>query len=358
MTSTTRRVAFVVGDIGSTKELVLASREILPEEMAVDWYVDQKGKAQGLLQDGGIEFETIAGGKRREWSQYGAVVVGTSATAYTAQKQVTQQAKEADVPVVWYEDLWGTGERPEVKDVSPDKMFVIDKEAVEIARSARPEIEVEVVGKPSFASLVHFTNVRVGEVRRTLRERLEIPQDQMVVTVWTGGDRTRVVKQLQALFAIHEIMMDIVVIYRLHPKLPGREGVQEFIGDRRGALLNADGEDPMALSCASDMVIGDWGNTPCYMAPLVGTPTFMMLWPDDEQRRIETGFVDGIPPLLRTKVGGALRSYEVTEAVLRVIRGGVRLRQPTLDRARESFGDLVEPGAARRLADAIAASAQ
>jgi hypothetical protein len=193
-------VFVVVGDIGSAKELLPAVRVLESRGVNVRWIADPSDKAKAptdVLDKAGIVYER---GIPSVFSFAKVILVGTSATAVSAQLLWTVYGIESNIPVLWYEDLWGTGSRPSTQLVSPNHMLVIDDAAAAIARTVRPSLDVTVVGKPTFGALP--SQEQAAEICMNLRSKYNLTDADFLVTVGFGGDPPeRAFEQLKAMFA-------------------------------------------------------------------------------------------------------------------------------------------------------------
>lgn len=343
------KAIFIVGDIGATKDLIPAARELKKLSCKVTWSVDPAGKGHNLLSA-----ENIPYGERDaslEAGNYDVIVIGTSATAVEEQIEWTKQGKKAGTPVIWYEDLWGTGQRPATRSVNPDVMLTVGKTASGIARHVRPNIQVQAVGKPSFEEITYYHS-RIDETRERIRGELGIKNDDIVVLYWGGGEQDRVKLHLEALMGIEEVYSRRVIhLPRLHPKMPGRDEAWSHL-QTLSNIIDAHDVDEVSLNCAADVVMGEFGSTQTYVAAMLGTHPIIALWPDNLKKREACGFVKGVPPQIENRVAAGVRSREdimnclfmwVTNANRQVLR----------HRALQIFGDAIQPGAAKRIAEAI-----
>jgi hypothetical protein len=280
------------------------------------------------------------------------IVVGTSATAVSGQVAWTEHGHKNGIPVVWVEDLWGTGERAEVLSVRPDEMLVIDEIAARIAVTVRPRLKTTVVGKPSFGELPS-TEETVG-IRAQVRSNLGLSPEDFLLSVGFGGDpAVRTITQLPLLLKLFQAY-NVVVAWRFHPKHPDATMLWEHATQSGIRSVDARSVDLTNLYIASDLVVADWGHTDAYKAVICGIPTVTMLFPDDTERRNRVGYPEGIPPIIATDLEwGARDVSEVGKLLQKSIAEGERIRSYTLAIRAKPFLDLVKPGAADRIADEV-----
>lgn len=357
-----KRVAVVVGDIGGTVELIPGVQELQRRGVSVQWIVDPGGKGFTKLDAENIPW--IERDALLHIAEYDLILVGTSATAVKEQIEWTRAGRAIGWPVLWYEDLWGTGERPATRSVDPDVMLVVDEVAGRIARNVRPNVRIEVVGKPTFEYLHDMDQQKIAELRREYRQKMEVRSqedggvfDEFSLVYWGGGELDRVVSHMAEL---HDVAVGngFLLAPRLHPKMPARAAMWRCLRCMfyELALFDAHGEawtEP-GLNCAADAVLGEFGSTQTYGAALVGTKPIIALWPDNKQKRLDCGFIDGDPPLIAEGIGVGVESKEDFASVIPdVIFVGDDERNKTFRRAREVFGQAIQPGAAGRIADAV-----
>lgn len=348
MSASDKKVSIVVGDIGSAKELIPAAKILTSRGVDVQWFVDPAGKGCKVLDSHQILYHT-----RTEaiGSNVGnLILIGTSATAVSEQIVWTIIGQDMSIPVIWYEDLWGTGELPVTRCVDPNVILCISQTAADIARRVRPHMNALVVGKPSFENIKH---IDVAATRQLVRSRLKVHHDNFMVVYWGGGDTARVRHHIRAINT-YAGLYGLAFVPRLHPKMPDLEEIVTMVNMSRFRVCWADQEIPEELNCAADAVIGEWGSTQTYAAALVGTRPLLVMWPDDKLKRLDCGFDNGIPPLVSTLVGHELLSPSDLLSVLSFTAGRCdSTRQNIASAAHHWFGDACQPGAAERIADAV-----
>jgi len=357
MSDLKKEVAVVVGDIGATKELVPAGRRLQEEGCNVEWYVDEGGKGIQILDREGIP--SCTGLPRMEDAPAAdCIVIGTSATAVEAQLHWTEYGKVWKVPVIWYEDLVCTGELPQTSMANPNVMLVTCRVAELIARRKRPGIDTVVVGKPTFEGLSAIDLVKAMGIKAETRKPLAISGIDVVVVYWGGGDSDRVKRHLGALREMGEIETSagnkqrLVLIPRLHPKMPDYDEVWKFALD--GSVFIVDGRDveETRLNCAADVVIGEGGSTQCYVSALLGKRVCIPMWPAGGRDWQECGCTHNAPPLISEKCAYPLvNSSELAEGITVVVSSrdiGQRFQN-----AQAAFGDMRKLGADVRIMQAV-----
>lgn len=351
-----KRVAVVVGDIGGAVELVPAVKELHDRGIEVEWIVDPLGQGWVVLDREAIAYG-VAGATGYEVGQvfgYDLVLVGTSATAVQAQIEWTRRAQTGAIPVLWYEDLWGTGERPVVHGVTPDVMLVVDQVAGQIAQRARPALATVVVGKPTFEELSAFDEPRIFETRQRLRRQAGVSDDVFLLVYWGAGDPARVTIHLSVLRELPRVgSRPVTLAPRLHPKMPGHREAWQLVFEGPAAMINLPAVPALELNCAADAVFGEFGGTQTYAAALVGTLPIIAMWPDNREKRLACGFPDGDPPLIDQAIGAGAESPRGLVAVLEAVAAGDVCRSDIFRRGREIFCEAIRPGAAGRIAETV-----
>lgn len=364
----------VVGDIGGAKEVMLVSRELERRGAVIKWFLDSspKAKAGDVLKKAGIAYETR---EPNENDKMGMILIGTSATAMSAQMEWTKWGKERGVPVLWMEDLHGTGSRANSRSVAPDAMLVIDEMAEKIAQKIRPNLRTFVVGKPTFSDPKEMPNRDCGDdIRYEIYDKLNLhcgkygdEKDKLVVIGFGGDPAERAEAQLGDILKemTNWIMKDeIVVAWRFHPKHPKKEEMylQAMVGTAVLGIRTVDARavDMNHLTIAAHLCVADWGNTNQLVGLLHRTPVVTMLFPEDA-RLIETYPPDGVPPVLESDYRwGVKNAQDLTMMVNWVLTNhywcrlySENLRLEYRDRA---FKTLMLPRATERAADIIMAN--
>lgn len=354
-----KRIAVVVGDIGSALELVPAVAELERRGSTCKWFADPEGRAgMNVLEKKGIPYESRPPNGDDTFS---LVLVGASVTAYQYQIKWTHWGQNRGAGVMWYEDLHTTAARPAVLIVDPHVMLVIDEVAADITRRTRPRMDlaVRVVGKPTFDDLPAMT-IDAPMIRERVRSELKIGSEDFLVVYWSAGDAPDQTRE--HLVALRQLVMingrRIVLAPRIHPKL---SAVASELWDLATTsfcfTVDARQIKPAEhLSLAADLVVCAWSGTEGLRAALLGQIVVIPLFPNDTERRIAAGHSNGMTPLLRA--GAALRiddPVDLVECVASVITDGDEIGAELGANSQRSFAGLFQPGAAVRIADIVMA---
>jgi len=96
-----------------------------------------------------------------------------------------------------------------------------------------------------------------------------------------------------------------------------------------------------------------WGSTDQFTAALAGIPVILFLFPDDKQKRLATGYIDGVPPLIRAHAGWeAETSEQLAERVGKIIFDPASAKK-FVETGAAVFQPLIRSGAAERIAQVI-----
>ena len=357
MTTGTPNICFVVGDLGSAKEMIPVAVELEKRDILVKWFADPKGKAgSDLLAKKNISFSD----REPMTDKPDLILVGTSASANGLQVAWTKFGRERKIPVGWLEDLWGTGERLNSREVDPDFMLVNDEVAAQIAKNVRPNLETIVVGKATFENLAPLVK-NANEIRARTRQALDVHDEEILVTYWSGGEKPdRVQAHLEAI--LQEMIFlsnySMALAARLHPKLPEafKEQCGKMMRDSGVKILESGPINPAELNIASNGVVADWSGTEGYAAMLVGTPVGITMFPEDADRLNSVGYSLGVPPLIMANAATSLNKREsVIEYFIKLIAisQNDRLDLSYEVDGRDKFVSLLVPGASSRIADAV-----
>lgn len=354
----------VFGDIGGANEGIPALEEVVKRGVPIRYFVspEDRAKAGDVLKKRNLPYEQRL---PEPHDNPKVIVIGTSATAAQGQIEWTQFGKEKGIPVIWVEDLWGTGERKRTRGVSPDVMCTLDSEiATQIVRSVRPDIRVEAVGKHTFEMLAKYREnpkEMVQKVRKELMGRLE--ERAIMVTYWSGGESAeRVEEHLKSLKWLDRLTNQAVVFApRFHPKLPAeaKEHLRKLAFGSNKMVADSTDFNPEETTIASDINIGDWGTTNMYVSAIFGIPAVMCLFPDSppqssKQERIDIGYPQGIPPLVAANAGWSAESGAGLNDALFLIMNALHMAKERVNKNGGVFVKLVDnPGAAKRTADIV-----
>lgn len=355
----------VVGDIGGAKE-VLPAMQVFQKiyGTAVRWFVDSSLKAKAgteVLNKAGISYES----RDPESSDHPRViVVGTSATAVGSQIAWTKYGRENNIPVIWVEDLHGTGSVKNVRSVSPNLMVVIDEIASRCAKEIRPGLETSVLGKPSFANLPVLLK-RAPEIRAAVRKELGLGEDEFLVHCMFGGEPQErawaqvweLINRAHVIRACIYTNRNIFVMCRFHPKHPDVEKLRS----RTAAVLDTlfiDGarvKDAQHAVIASDFLFSEYAANDQFTSLLTGVPVGTLLFPDDREWRIDnSGYPNGVPPILIGHEEWGVASIEkAVELVRLVAMTNPQFIKETTENRAKPFRTLLESGAAERIADTV-----
>jgi len=353
----------VVGDMGGGKEVKLAidALQRMMPDVQVKWIVDPSPRAQAgvkVLDPAGIKSE------RRMPSaddQADLLVYGASATVFEAQVEWAKWAKSRDIPVIGVNDFYSTiNQHPAPSDV----ITALDEQDAAIIRSVRTDVEVVVVGKPSFQS-VRSLLARKDEIRVEVRSKLNIADDEFMILVSPGSEVEIFSAHLDAVRQVAEKLQGkkVVFVPRTHPKLLAlEEGKQcaeqkiaELSANTRVIADSADVVKDLAqMVLASDLMVCTWGSTDQFSAALAGIPVVLFLFPDNLAERQALGYINGVPPLIRANAGWEARTPgQLVEQVDKIISDLASVKE-FVGAGAVAFQPLIRVGAAERIAQVIA----
>lgn len=348
-------IAAVVGDIGSTKEVLPSMRVISEhiEEINIRWFVDPGplSRAGIILDEAGVLYE-----KRlpRENDNPSVIVVGTNATAVEAQIAWTDFGRTHSIPVIWIEDMFGTGSRKETQSVSPDLLFTIHPIAEEIAKRVRPGLKTRTLGKPSFERIPDLIE-RKYDLREKAREALGVKDRFTIAWLFAGEPQERTWHQVKSFKGELKRLqkLDAVVVARFHPKHPEKAGLEAHLDALLGGRSFRETGTLDDAILAADFVVADWGSTDSFTSLFLTIPIATTLFPDDTERRLAAGYIDGLPPILTDHPVWALESIDDMFSVAKLVQ---QLPHVAVEETRErikQFEDLLMPEAAERIAGNI-----
>src|SRR3989344_836305 len=358
-------VFVIVGDNGSALDLALAAKELEDRHIPVNWFADPKGKARtDVLEKKGISYATLSPGEYKG-PKPSVILCGTSSGYAESQVAWTNFGKANEVPVLWYEDLWGTGEQANERGADPNVMLTVDELASQIVSNVRPHIGTIEVGKPSFGAIPPIEEIPL--IRSRIRERLGVSQSDFLVSWGFQGEPNKMaVAHVGEIARTIPIDKDTIVAWRPHPKhLKKEELWEKLVSCPIKFVPNAREVDLIELYLSSNAVVVPFGGTDGYKAVLRGIPTITPLFPsgefakrmydyDDEEARIASGFINGVPPLLIEDPNwGAENPSRVGRLLSKIRSDEIALRHYTLEHRSLPFKDLEKPGAAVRIADAV-----
>ena len=345
------KVFAVVGDIGGCKEVLPAVQELEKMGVSLEFFVDPGQKAKAgteVLLKAGRDYQSRF---PHPEDRPKAILIGTSATAVEAQIEWTKFGRENGIPVIWLEVLWGTGEREATRSVSPDVMCTLDEIAARIVSSVRPDIRVEITGKPTFGGLAKYIPTQseiTASIRKQLMDQVGLTDNNaLFVTYWSGGeDPKRVEEHLKALHKLDRLITHRNVIFapRLHPKLPAdsKENLMKLAFHGNYYIADASKMNPDELTIASSVNIADWGSTGMYTRPLCGVPPVMCLFPDDKERRVRVGYPEGEPPLLLANAGyGVLSGDDLRTMLIHIMNNESRFKTTMVSENAKAFKSLL-----------------
>ncbi len=359
-----KSVYAIYGDIGGAKEVLPAMQVLAERGTQVNHFVygDRARAGTDVLEAAGIPYETRTPVPSDRPS---VIVVGTSATAVEGQIAWTRFGEENNIPVIWVEDLWGTGESQKTRDVSPDIMCVVDDIAARIAKGVRSHIQTEVVGKPSFGALANKLH-DVEQIRATTRAqiaaRLGIKDfDGHIVTFGSGGEvPARAFAHVEALCdhgGLDAVTnKEVIFVPRLHPKLPEKDKRElRILAQAVGSYVVAAHDlDMDFITVASDVNLGEWGSTSMYTSAIFGIPPVMCMFPDDRERRLAAGYPNGEPPLLLAGAGyGPTDAVQLHDVLNQILCDPLKQYHEMTFQKGAVFRSLLEPGAEERIADVV-----
>lgn len=359
-------VAMVLGDLGSALDLIPVGKTFKNKyPLSVKWFVDSVPTAGALiaLDEAGVTYKCRSLNDDLDLPR--VIVVGTSVTASGEQIQWTKFGHRHGIPVIWFEDFFGTGSRPETISVSPDVMAVIHPAAAKIAREKRPGLEVRVCGKPSWSNLPTILAEK-NTVRTGFRRELGITQHDILVH-WIIGGRGiagRALEQLR-IFRDHlrcdKLTLRNVrtrVSFSVHRKETDASAVIDYARQILGTFcVSAESEavnpeKSREAILAADLVLGEWGMTDTYVAILAGIPAGIVLFPDDSGLRSEV-YMGGVPPILE---GWNFFGFSAPGNILRAVqflKDYSDLASEIANARKAAFQDLIKPNSVEELVNLI-----
>lgn len=356
-------IVAVFGDIGGCTETLPALEILNRREFAIEAILSQGGKAESVLNVAGAAAGVpVLSGDRLNGHIPDAIVVGTSATAIDAQLAWTDWGRRHGIPVIWVEDLYGCAEREAVRGCGgPNVLCVIDEAAAAIARNGWPLAKIAVCGKPSFER-VGALLAQQDTIRAQVRSKLDVNPRERLLTWFSGGERPdeEIMTLIEGIEPLQKYA-GLRIAVRVHPKIP--EQMLEVVRCRITAWSNRFRIDPLAvravdadeLTIASDIVVGSWGGTQCYVAVLARAACISTHFGPAEER-LAVGYPDGLSPVVAARAAmAAMTPAEIVARVGDVLCGcgeGAHIEAVR----NVPFRPLIAPGAAARIADAIVAA--
>ncbi len=337
----------MVGDIGACKELLPVATLLKKENYSIVWVADPQGKAQTLLTREHIPF--ITGEPIQQ--EPNLVLVGTSATARGAQISWSNFARQKNVPLVWYEDVYGTAAVSLGSGPEPDTLIVIDKSADQIASTRMKSAKVLVGGKPTYEDLRSPAH-RI-KLANAGRKKLGLQENECITSFISSGENSeRVRAHIQALYPA---LKGNKVIIRLHPKLAGEaaalmEQACNLFGNQ---LLESSSSDTLEVIFASDLVITDYSGDAPYQAALGNIPVIMTLFPDCQEQMEKRGYINSVPPLLAAGACWGARTPYDLEILTKGINRAPLAALNAIEQNIKPFLPLTQQGGARRIANIV-----
>ena len=341
----------VVGDLGSCRELLFITPMLIRWGYTLVWFADPQGKAKDYLTKEEVQFrEELPSLEERP----NLVLIGTSVSAWQFQVAMTERGHQWGSPVLWLEDLHGTGARLPVRCVNPDVMLVIDEVAETITHRTRPGVKTYVIGKPTFADL---SPIQGSDIRSRIRNENGIGQRDILVSYWSGGEiPERAEQQLQALVTFANLHRDrVVLVPRLHPKLPSgfRDEMWQFVKTNAPRVFHASELPADHLHLASDVVTAEWTGTEGLRAMLLERPVLVWMFPmKGDEERLRSVYPNESPPLLEAGAALAIATQTDLDVIMKIAEDPGRALQALSD-GRQDFLPLLMPGADRRAATVI-----
>lgn len=357
--SPSKHIYLVVGDIGACKELIPVAELLTLRKHTITWVVDPKGKAGDVLEKAKINFLTHNDRMLNftNFTNLDLVLVGTSVTACETQNQWTDYLKRK-CHIVWYEDLYGTGEVVSVRGcLGPDTFITIDEVAQKIAATVWRDSKVVVGGKPTYGNTLATLIQRRRDLRRSLRFQLNLEKlpDTPIVTYASMGESVpRVQAHIRALGQAFDRGEKVIV--RLHPKLKTSFEVlmkeaDNCLGD--DLIDSSMIEDTTSVIVGSDMVVSDFGGDAPYQAALAGIPVIMTMFPDCSETLKIRGYPNGVPPLLHAGACWGARDANDMEVLAAGLKKAPLAASARVRETIKPFTPLLNSDAAGRIVDIV-----
>lgn len=259
---------------------------------------DLRSKAGSKWDKKGIPFTPMSPGQELEDLIMSAdiVLAGNCATANDTEIAAVEYANKHGKLSVVIPDSWTSHSRPNWLEVNPSYWIAIDKSYQEDFLSHRMDWtkdRVPVLGHPGFDNLVGLME-NSGQIRRELRDRLEIGNHEKVLLHWTPGENrdfctAGFVGLLETIGIFRQLVgKRAVLIPRLHGKMKTsisedyyntwHEAIAETCKNWGVRLVRADDKDidVDGLNLAADIVTTQW-STQGVTSAIMGVPTVNVL---------------------------------------------------------------------------------
>lgn len=192
--------------------------------------------------------------------------------------------------------------------------------------------------------------------RASIRSKYDLRGSDFLITFGFAGEpASRAPAQLDEILRVKgHFDQSAVFAFRFHPAHPQRDFLWERVVESGLLFIDARAENLLDLYIASDAVVADYVSTDAYKNLLMGIPTISMLFPDDYDYRLELGYPKGVPPVISEAKEWGPTSPEAMVALLDFVHHRPTEARHYMRAVRaEPFRELLEPGAAERIAQEV-----
>lgn len=255
-----KKVAWVVGDTGAGEFLTSVYHRLL-EELELSIFVDSARQAAGGRPLVEAKVPYCVTDEFKDAEQYSLIICGTVVKAQQLVRLATTAAKSAGREVIWAGDFYGSGCVPEMLDLEPDWMTVIDSSAAAMLRRARPSYpdeRIKIVGHPSFDRLPAMGAER-ETFRGRIREKFSLkPEEKLLVFFASDSKQFERQEMSDTLLGVADYCVRtgfLRPIFKFHPADQDRERLQKEVQTRFDTAIIL--RDTLTGDSFADLVAAD-----------------------------------------------------------------------------------------------------
>jgi len=304
-----RKIVVTIGDVGSSQFIAPVLSQ-LREKYEVTILAEKGGGGETDLSSANIPHQSWSVDDTVFLEGVSLVLCGTGGKAQKLWIAASKAAKEANVPLVWFGDFFGSGCEKQLMPYSPDRLTVIDESTGEQFLLSRPSFKpywIKGVGNPAFDWLAEIDVDKY--YRREMREKAGLGNAVPIVHYSASSMSQFDLAETLAIICdwVKDHSFTLAVSFHPADLKKQADDIKMLTDFARGILgeplVQMESLTTLERICASDYALTDYSTTGI-QSMILGIPTAFIMLESAQAYQRTRGLEHPYFPILQPRVRG------------------------------------------------------